>query len=156
MTDPQADLRSSELARRVPHVEPLYTRRDILMRGGAGFGALPLAWLLSQDSARGATQAAVKSQLAAKAAHFAPCAKSVIFLFMEGGPSHIDLFDPKPLLNELAGQSLPESFGTVITAMGELRRRCWPANATGSNTARAARGFPTGCRRPRQWSTTSP
>ncbi|HVX59262.1 MAG TPA: DUF1501 domain-containing protein [Pirellulales bacterium] len=101
------------------------------MRGGAGFGALPLAWLLSQDSARGATQAAVKSQLAAKAAHFAPRAKSVIFLFMEGGPSHIDLFDPKPLLNELAGQSLPESFGTVITAMGELRspllacKRAW-------------------------------
>src|SRR5690606_31826262 len=39
--------------------------------------------------------------------------------FMEGGPSHIDLFDPKPKLNELAGQPLPESFGTVITAMGE-------------------------------------
>jgi hypothetical protein len=40
---------------------------------------------------------------------------------MEGGPSHLDLFDPKPLLNKLAGQPLPESFGTVITAMGEAR-----------------------------------
>ena len=48
-------------------------------------------------------------------------AKSVIYLFMEGGPSHIDLFDPKPQLNYLAGQQLPESFGTVITAMGEQR-----------------------------------
>ncbi len=38
---------------------------------------------------------------------------------MEGGPSHIDLFDPKPLLKQLAGKPLPESFGTVITAMGE-------------------------------------
>jgi hypothetical protein len=45
----------------------------------------------------------------------------VIFLFMEGGPSHIDTFDPKPLLNQLAGQSLPESFGEVITPMGESR-----------------------------------
>jgi len=48
-----------------------------------------------------------------------PKAKSVIFLFMEGGPSHLDLFDPKPKLNELAGQRLPESFGKIITAMGE-------------------------------------
>ena len=38
---------------------------------------------------------------------------------MEGGPSHIDLFDPKPLLNKLAGQPLPSSFKPVITAMGE-------------------------------------
>ncbi len=53
--------------------------------------------------------------------HFPATARSVIFLFMEGGPSHLDTFDPKPLLNQLAGQSLPESFGEVITAMGELR-----------------------------------
>lgn len=51
--------------------------------------------------------------------HAGARAKSVIFLFMEGGPSHLDLFDPKPLLNTLAGQKLPESFGRVITAMGE-------------------------------------
>src|SRR4029079_17687185 len=57
--------------------------------------------------------------LAAKRGHFRPKAKSVIFLFMEGGPSHLDLFDPKPKLNELAGQRLPDSFGKVITAMGE-------------------------------------
>ena len=55
----------------------------------------------------------------AAAPHHKPTAKSVIFLFMEGGPSHIDLFDPKPKLNELAGQKLPESFGPVITPMGE-------------------------------------
>ena len=46
--------------------------------------------------------------------------KSVIFLFMEGGPSHIDLFDPKPLLNKLAGKPLPPSFKPVITPMGEF------------------------------------
>ncbi|HXT60715.1 MAG TPA: DUF1501 domain-containing protein [Pirellulales bacterium] len=106
---------------RSPHVEPLFTRRDFLLRGGAGFGALPLAFLLGERAARGAAHPPVPaaSPLAAKAGHFAARAKSIIFLFMEGGPSHIDLFDPKPLLNELAGQTLPESFGKVITAMGE-------------------------------------
>jgi hypothetical protein len=56
--------------------------------------------------------------LAAKTGHHAAKAKSVIWLFMEGGPSHIDLFDPKPKLNELHGQPMPASFGKVITAMG--------------------------------------
>ena len=88
-----------------------------MLRGGAGFGALPLAYLLAQSAARG--EPSIASPLAAKMGHFAPRAKSAIFLFMEGGPSHIDLFDPKPLLNTLAGQTLPESFGKVITSMGE-------------------------------------
>ncbi|MFP6864325.1 MAG: DUF1501 domain-containing protein [Roseibacillus sp.] len=85
----------------------LRTRREFLARAGGGFGALALSQLL-----RGET---------ASATHFPARAKSVIYLFMEGGPSHIDLFDPKPQLNYLAGQQLPESFGTVITAMGEQR-----------------------------------
>jgi hypothetical protein len=93
----------------VPHVEPLLTRRDFLLRGGAGFGALALSHLLKDDPLFAGELA--KPQ-AAKA-------RSVIFLFMEGGPSHIDLFDPKPLLNQLAGQPLPASLGNVITAMGE-------------------------------------
>ena len=46
-------------------------------------------------------------------------AKSVIWLFMEGGPSHLDLVDPKPLLARLAGKPLPASFQEPITAMGE-------------------------------------
>jgi hypothetical protein len=50
--------------------------------------------------------------------HHQPKAKSIIFLFMEGAPSHIDLFDPKPKLNELHGQPMPASFGKPITAMG--------------------------------------
>jgi hypothetical protein len=87
------------------------SRRQFLRDSGCGFGALALSTLL-QSSLRGAVQ---------PTPHHRPFAKNVIFLFMEGGPSHIDLFDPKPLLNELAGQSLPESFGEVITAMGESR-----------------------------------
>ena len=46
-----------------------------------------------------------------RATHFEPKAKSVIFLFMSGGPSHLETFDPKPLLNKLHGQKRPEEFG---------------------------------------------
>ena len=88
----------------------------MLLNAGAGFGALPLAFLLGQPAA---AQAAT-SPLNARLPHYFGAAKSVIFLFMEGGPSQIDTFDPKPLLNELAGQSLPKSFKRVITAMGEI------------------------------------
>src|SRR5690606_7843198 len=94
------------------------SRREFLTRGGAGFGAVALAYLLRDAAASPAT---------ARAPHSAGRAKSVIFLFMEGGPSHIDLFDPKPKLNELAGQQLPESFGPIITAMGEARAPLLPS-----------------------------
>jgi hypothetical protein len=103
----------------LPHIEPLCTRRDFLMRGGAGFGALALTYLLGADKLLGAN--AASNPLAAKPGHFPAKAKSVIFLFMEGGPSHMDTFDPKPKLNELAGQRLPDSFGKVLTSMGEHR-----------------------------------
>ena len=96
------------------------SRRDFLFRSGVGLGAIALQSLLARQA--GASPSPVPlSPLAARAPHFRPRAKNVIFLFMEGGPSHLDLFDPKPLLNKLAGQSLPESFGSVLTSMGESR-----------------------------------
>ncbi len=101
----------------MPHIEIPQTRREFLTRSGAGFGAVALSGMLSAERLR-ASSPDVHSHI--RKPHFPATAKSVIFLFMEGGPSHIDLFDPKPLLNELAGQKLPESFGTVITAMGEF------------------------------------
>jgi hypothetical protein len=70
-----------------------------------GVGSLALAALMREE-ARGAG-----NPLAAKAPPRAAKAKSVIFLFMAGGPSHIDSFDPKPLLNELDGQKKPDEFG---------------------------------------------
>ncbi|MDX1969183.1 MAG: DUF1501 domain-containing protein [Planctomycetaceae bacterium] len=93
-------------------------RRDMLTRAGAGFGALPLAWMLAHGQAAASNR---PSPLAAKTAFRTPRAKSIIFLFMEGGPSHIDTFDPKPELNRLDGQPLPDSYGKVILAMGESR-----------------------------------
>src|SRR6267143_6953057 len=100
---------------RQPHFERLLNRRDFLIRGGAGFGALALTYLLESER----LLAAPTASSSAKAADFPAKAKSVIFLFMEGGPSHLDTFDPKPKLREMAGQRLPESFGPIITAMGE-------------------------------------
>ena len=109
-------------------------RRDMLCRAGAGFGALPLSWMLAQQSA---SAAPVASPLAARTAFRVPRAKNVIFLFMEGGPSHIDSFDPKPELNRLHGQPLPDSYGKVILAMGEGQapllgsKRSWKQHGEG-------------------------
>ncbi len=92
------------------------SRRQWLKQAGVGFGALALNGLMQQEEAF----AKPINPLAAKKTHHAPTAKSVIFLFMEGGPSHIDLFDPKPMVNKLEGQSLPKSFKRPVTAMGEV------------------------------------
>lgn len=94
------------------------SRRDFLLRGAGGFGALALSGMLQSNPLLAA--AARGSEMGSPAPHFPPRAKRVIFLFMEGGPSHLDLFDPKPKLNELAGQRLPDSFNRPITAMGEI------------------------------------
>jgi hypothetical protein len=87
------------------------SRRELLQRSGAGFGAIALQSLLAHDflSAGEASTAttAASNPLAPRAAHFAPKAKSVIFLFMYGGPSHVDLFDPKPELAKWHGQPIP-------------------------------------------------
>ncbi|MHC4880004.1 MAG: DUF1501 domain-containing protein [Planctomycetota bacterium] len=106
---------------RVPHHEQPQTRREMLCRAGGGFGALSLASLLESDHRSDllAAESGLKSPVSPKLGQVVPRAKSVIFLFMEGGPSHMDLFDPKPLLTELAGQPLPKSFKPVITPMGE-------------------------------------
>ncbi len=99
--------------------EPALSRRDFLHRSGIGLGAVALSSLLAKERAYAA--AAPASPLVAKPPQLKARAKNVIFLFMEGGPSHLDLFDPKPLLNQLAGQPLPQSFGSVLTAMGESK-----------------------------------
>jgi hypothetical protein len=104
-----------------PHVELPASRRDFLLRAGGGFGALALTYLLQRDGLRAAPAADVSANpLAPKPPQFPAKAKSAIFLFMEGGPSHLDLFDPKPKLNELAGKPIPPSFGKVLTSMGEV------------------------------------
>ncbi|MCB1124148.1 MAG: DUF1501 domain-containing protein, partial [Verrucomicrobiae bacterium] len=92
-----------------------FSRRDFLRTAGCGFGAFALSALTGEQLAH----AARIGSGAARIPHTRARAKNIIWLFMEGGPSHLDLFDPKPLLNELAGQTLPDSFEKPVTAMGE-------------------------------------
>ena len=115
------------------HLSPLQSRRDFLQRAGGGFGALALSYLLGLDGykASGANVTVDPlNPLAPRAPHLAPKAQSVIWLFLEGGPSHIDLFDPKPALEKLAGKPMPESFGRPITAMGTANNTIMPTRRT--------------------------
>ncbi|HEY8748657.1 MAG TPA: DUF1501 domain-containing protein [Tepidisphaeraceae bacterium] len=89
------------------HSRPTRNRREFIRDGLCGFGSIALASLLHQQQARASSFGALSS----RSSHFAPKAKSVIFLFMAGGPSHIETFDPKPLLNQLHGQKRPKEFG---------------------------------------------
>jgi Protein of unknown function (DUF1501) len=109
------------------HKRISHSRRDFLCNAGSGLGALALASMFADDALKGAD---VPDPLRPKAPHFKPTAKSVIWLFMEGGPSHIDLFDPKPALEKLAGQPMPESFGRPITAMGTASNTLMPSQRT--------------------------
>ncbi len=111
-----------------PHILQAASRRDFLASAGSGFGALALGALLARDGMAAGVKG--RNAMAAKQPHYAPKAKSVIWLFMEGGPSHIDLFDPKPELQKLAGQPLPPSFGKVITAMGTSNNALMPSQRT--------------------------
>jgi hypothetical protein len=85
------------------------SRRDMLRRAGLGFGSWALLDLLTRDGLVSAAVDEPAGALAPRPGHFPARANHVIFLFMQGGPSHIDTFDPKPLLNRLHGQPLPPS-----------------------------------------------
>jgi hypothetical protein len=92
-------------------IEDLFlTRRDLLQRSGMGFASLGLAGLMAAEGLlTSEAQAATASinPLAPRNPHFPARAKRVIHLFMNGGPSHVDTFDPKPALAKYAGQRLP-------------------------------------------------
>jgi len=93
----------------------LLNRRQFLNRFGAGLGGAALADLLAAD----ATAAPTAERGILGATHFAPKAKRIIYLFMSGAPSQLDLFDYKPLLNQRHGEQLPDSVrgGQRLTGM---------------------------------------
>jgi hypothetical protein len=93
------------------HIRWNRNRREFLTDCFCGVGSLAFASMMAREQAR----AAALNPLAPKPPHHpnhAP-AKSVIFLFMAGGPSHLETFDPKPLLNQLDGQKRPAEFGDI-------------------------------------------
>jgi hypothetical protein len=87
---------------------PGLTRRHFFQQSGFGIGGLALLALLQPDLFRPRSAFTATDPLAPKAPHFAPKAKNIIFLFMAGGPSQVDLFDPKPQLNAHDGEKIPE------------------------------------------------
>jgi Protein of unknown function (DUF1501) len=96
------------------HFPRVTNRREFLLQAGGGCGALALQWLLARDAVAAPTPKLV-NPLAAKPPHFEPKAKSVIFMFMVGGPSQMDLFDPKPDLEKWQGKPLPPSTGRPVS-----------------------------------------
>jgi len=99
------------------HHEPrldhlMLTRREALCRGGMGFGALALSGVMAEAgyATPAPTSAAVPvTPLAPRAPQFAAKAKRVVHLFMNGGPSHVDTFDPKPMLTKYHGKPVPSN-----------------------------------------------
>jgi hypothetical protein len=101
------------------------TRRDFLRSAGSGFGMLALTAMLAEEGLLAAPAATVPDldPLAPRQPHRLATAKRVIFLFMSGGPSHLETFDPKPDLQRLHGEKLPASFGPVKTRRGVDKNR---------------------------------
>ena len=91
------------------HIRYARNRREFLTDCFCGTGSLAFTSMIAQEQAR----AAAYNPLAPRPAHFAAKAKAFIFLYMAGGPSHVETWDPKPLLNKLDGQKRPEEFGDV-------------------------------------------
>ena len=85
----------------------LLSRRGLLSRIGMGFGALAFGKLIEDTNAFAASAELAQNPLAVRNPHFAPKAKRVVHLFMNGGPSHVDTFDPKPMLTKFDGKALP-------------------------------------------------
>ena len=100
-------------------LSPSLSRREVLCRIGGGFGALGLAGVLSDAGLLAAAPAArAVNPLAPRQPHFRPRARRVIFLFMNGGPSHVDTFDPKPSLAKYAGKPVPASIAKKVNRNG--------------------------------------
>src|SRR5438046_2868895 len=125
-------------------VSPL-SRRALLSQAAVGFGSLALASLLADESGGAESQAkpSPANPLAAKQPHFFARAKRVIFLFMKGGPSHVDTFDPKPLLARDDGQPLPFAKPRVqFAATGNLLASPWRFNQHGQSGLWVSELFP--------------
>lgn len=97
----------------------LISRRAALKSAACGFGYLALAGLAARSAAPAFASASVPNPLAPRPPHFAPRAKRVIFIFMQGGPSHVDTFDYKPLLEREDGKMLAFDDARVIANTGK-------------------------------------
>src|SRR5262249_51073937 len=100
----------------------ILSRRDALRRLGNGFGTVGLAGVLGDDLLRAGGTPVLRGPLAPKTPHFAPRARHVIFLFLNGGVSQVDTFDPKPMLDKYNGKPAPGGNLKTTSKTGNLMR----------------------------------
>ena len=131
----------SEYDHRAHLEEKFMTRRQLLGRMGNGFAALGLAGMLGEESAR-ADDSRSLNPLAPKKPPFPPKARRVIFLFMNGGPSHVDTFDPKPALTKYHGQPLPYSNLATERKTGTVFRSPFAFKKNGQSGTEISEIFP--------------
>src|SRR5262245_3780873 len=112
------------------------TRREMLLRMGGGFGAIGLAGVLAGESA-----AAVSGPITPRPGHHAARAKRVIFLFMNGGPSHVDTFDPKPGLEKFDGKD-PPADAKITRAKGKLMKSPFSFSKAGGSGIKVSELYP--------------
>jgi hypothetical protein len=138
LTEPPVNLLSDFCGRR----HSAHNRRDFLARTGSGFGMLALAGLLKKDQLLGeSAKDAPLNPLAPRAGHYRPRAKAVIWLFMEGGPSGFDLFDPKPELQRRHGQRV-QNIQTFFGNPGPLLKSPFAFKQYGQSGAWVSEVYP--------------
>jgi len=116
----------------------LQTRRQLLKTSAVGFGHLALQALLGQESSAASTNPLVPQQ-----PHHPPRARRIVFLFMKGGPSHVDTFDPKPMLDRDHGKPLPFDLPRVTFAkQGNLLKSPWKFHQYGESGLPVSELFP--------------
>ena len=119
------------------------SRRSLLSRTAVGFGSLALASLFAEESNAESASNASANPLAPRLPHFAARAKRVIFLFMKGGPSHLDTFDPKPLLTRDDGKPVPFAKPRVqFAATSNLLKSPWEFKQHGQSGIPVSSLFP--------------
>ena len=121
------------------------SRREFFTRAGSGLAGMALASMLAETGYAG-PQRSARSAACRRNRTISRLAKSVILLFMEGGPSHVDLFDPKPLLTKLDGKPDPRFDRQAVADLarnGAQHPDGVPPHS-GSSTGKAACGCPTG------------
>src|SRR3954451_5381358 len=115
----------------------MITRRDLLSTIGGGFGLVGLQSVLGSPAV-----IAPSDPFAPKPPHFAPKAKRVIYLFLNGGPSQVDTFDPKPMLDKYAGQPMPQGNLKTERKTGNLLKSPFKFNRCGKSGIEVSEIFP--------------
>jgi len=121
-----------------------FSRREFLMNTSCGFGYLAFLGIAAEAAERENIGKGVAGPLAPKKPHFVPKAKRIIFLFMHGGVSHVDTFDPKPKLTQMDGQAPPAGSKPAITfsQTGSLMKSPWAFQRFGKSGIEVSELFP--------------